>query len=557
MLIQLVIKNFVLVDHLDTAFKKGMTVLTGETGAGKSILIDALSFVLGEKSDTSIIRAGADRAEVSAVFDISTNKSAQKWLKEQDIDAEEGECLLRRTIDAEGRSKGYLNGRPALMGLLREFGDLLVDISGQHAHQLLLRAAVQRDMLDGQAGITELAGLVSDQYSGWQQAVKALADASQNAQHIQNEIETLQWEIEDMMPHLSAAQQWQEISEAHHRQANAEMLRESAQEAISRLSDDDYAISHQLSLLQRSMANMARYDEQAMRQMDSLLESANIAISELTRALAHYLDKIDTDPDAFVLLDQQVDGVLSVARKYRITPEEIPDRIQAAQKKLIELNRGHDIGALQASAEKAKVAYFLQAGKLSEKRQAAAKKLSKQVTQSLEKLGMAGAIFDIAAVKLEQPASYGLERVEFMLQANAGGTLRPLNKVASGGELSRIGLAISTVISQAASAPVLVFDEVDAGIGGRTGDVVGQMLHTLGRQYQVFCVTHLPQVAARADHQLQVSKAGGKTGQTHSHIQWLTDGERIEEIARMLSGAAVTEITLKHAKEMLESGLNL
>ena len=553
MLTQLLIKDFILVDTLDITFESGMTVLTGETGAGKSILVDAISFVLGEKGDTAIIRHGREKAEVSAIIDISKNNEAQEWLKEQDMEAEDGLCLLRRVMDKQGRSRGYINGRSALMSLMRELGDCLIDISGQHAHQLLLKPMVQRNILDSQAGITAKVNQLGHLYQAVKMAEEDYRQATRDAQSIAAEIENCRWEIEDLQPFAKTAENWQEIHEAYQRYSNSANLIEAAQMSLEQISESDFSAMRQMSMAQKSIALIERYDESGSKEIRSLAESADIALTELARSLQHYLDKIDIDPETFRQLEAEVDGAQTVARKYRIEVEEINDRLQASHEKLSKLQTGQDLEALKSQIKIAREAYFELANEISQKREQAAKVISQLVCNRLQELGMQGALFDVMLIPLEIPATFGLEKVEFMLQANQGGQLRPINKVASGGELSRIGLAISTAVSQAASAPILVFDEVDSGIGGRVGAVVGQMLRQLGKHHQVFCVTHLPQVAAYANHQLQVNKAIGESGQTQSDLIWLDENARIEEIARMLGGREVTETTSQHAKEMLEA----
>lgn len=553
MLTQLLIKNFVLVDCLDISFEAGMTVLTGETGAGKSILIDAMSFVLGEKGDTAIIRHGKEKAEVSAIMDISQNPAARKWLNEQEIDATDGVCIIRRVMDKQGRSKGYINGTPALMSLMRELGDHLIDISGQHAHQLLLRSGVQRSILDTQAGITADVTNLAVLYQAVKTAQADYQRVLNDAQSIAVEIENLNWEIEDLQPFLKIAENWQEIHDNHQRYAHSANLIESARLSLQHLSESDFSAVNQMALVQKSIANMVHYDENGTQEIETLAEGADIALAELARSLRHYLDNVEMDPESFAQLDSDVDGCLTVARKYRIDVEGIPERYRVSQERLSRLQAGQDLDKLAQTVKIAKQAYHDQAMIISEKRGKTAKIMSRQVCDALQQLGMVGARFEVSLQALEIPASFGLEKVEFMLEANQGGQLRPINKVASGGELSRIGLAISTVVSEAASAPILVFDEVDSGIGGRIGDVVGKMLRNLGRHHQVFCVTHLPQVAACANHQLQVNKALGEKGQTESDIIWLDMNARTEEIARMLGGVNITETTLKHAKEMLQA----
>jgi DNA repair protein RecN (Recombination protein N) len=548
MLHTLFIRDFVIVDALELEFSEGFSALTGETGAGKSILIDALELALGARSDPGVIREGASRSEISAEFSLS--ESARKWLEENEIDTEEGVVLLRRVIDASGRSRGFINGVQTTASQMRELGERLVDIHGQHAHQSLLRMDGQRMLLDRHAGLQVELEEVASRYRIWQDLHERCHVAQTNAKRLQEERERLAWQVEELERLSPMPDEWQEISSSHSRLANAASLMEGAQEALAEISESDTPVLSRLHVLQKKLSGLAGVDGGLLPVVE-LLDSARIQLQEVTYMLSDYLSKTDLDPDNLKRVEARMEALYSVARKYRVPPEELFVELDAQRTRLQALSEAQDVEAMKKRVEKAEADYMAAAEKLSEKRASAAKVLGSAVTGTMASLSMEGGQF---AVRLNAvpPGVHGLEQVEFMVAGHAGLPLRPLAKVASGGELARIALAISVITSTATETPTLIFDEVDSGIGGSVAEVVGQLLRKLGGERQVLCVTHLPQVASQAATHFQVSKmTSDKTDRPVSRIVKLDDSARVEEIARMLGGIEITATTRKHAREML------
>jgi len=543
------IRDFVIVSTLELSFSTGFTALTGETGAGKSILIDALSLALGERGDASMVRSGCERAEIAAEFDITALPHVQTWLREQELQGDEGVCLLRRVLDAGGRTRGFINGRSATLPQLREAGDQLLDIHGQHAHQSLLRPDAQRVLLDGYAGIAADTENVAILYREWQTLRRRRISLSENAEAVAAERELLQFQRNELESLGFNVADWQALQEDHARLAHAASLLDTAAFGIETLSEADGACLAQLNALTaRLRAGMAH--DASLGETLQLLESAQAEMQEAVYALRHYQQRLDNDPQQLHELEQRIQSVMDAARKYRVAPEQMDAALQRIVARLAELGGDADLAELERQERSAQQSYVAAAQKLSTGRQKAADKLAREITASLQTLAMQGGSFAVALLPLAEGNAYGLETVEFQVAANPGVPARSLAKVASGGELSRISLAIQVATSKVASVPTLIFDEVDSGIGGRVAEIVGHLLKKLGKDYQVLCVTHLPQVAATADHQWRVSKAV-EAGVTLSQIAVLEGDQRVEEIARMLGGVKITETTRKHAAEML------
>jgi DNA repair protein RecN (Recombination protein N) len=542
------IRDFVIVDSLELDFTGGFTALTGETGAGKSILIDALSLALGEKSDTNMVRNGKERAEISAEFDTTGLPDLRSWLKEQELEGDENSCLLRRVLEAGGRSRAFVNGRSATQGQLREAGGFLIDIHGQHAHQSLLKSDTQRKLLDGYAGITRDADAVGALFRNWQDLRRRRTQLEQNAEAIAQERDLLLFQRRELEALNFSQPQWEELQAEHARLSHAASLIETAQFGVEILSESETACLPQLNALLAKLREGVSVDR-ALQDTLTMLESAQNELQEAVYSLRHYR-QMDLDPALLQEHEARIADIVDAARKYRVKPEELPGVLQRVKARLNELGGDDNLAALRKQEEEADNKYLAAAKKLSSARAKAAAKLSDEITAAMQTLAMQGGSFAVALNVLDEGGACGLEAVEFQVATNPGTPQRNLARVASGGELSRISLAIQVATSIAATVPTLIFDEVDSGIGGRVAQIVGKLLKELGRRHQVMCVTHLPQVAAMADAQWQVTKALAN-GAPVSTIAILKPAERVEEIARMLGGVQITETTLKHAAEML------
>ncbi|HQW20934.1 MAG TPA: DNA repair protein RecN [Rhodocyclaceae bacterium] len=550
MLRRLFIRDFVIVDSLELDFAAGFGALTGETGAGKSILIDALSLALGERAEAgaSVVRTGCERAEVTAEFDLPGDSPLIAWLQANDFDAEDT-CLLRRVIDSSGRSRAYVNGLPATLAQLREAAGFLADIHGQNVHHSLLRVDAQRSLLDAHGGLTALAREVAEKYRVWQHLHEANLHAERDAAASLRERETLAWQVEELKALAFNPAQWQEDNQEHRRLGHAASLIEGSEAVLAILDDGETAVALQLDQVLLRLRSLCEYDADLGEVVD-LLGSAQIQLQEGRHALRHYQRKLDLEPQRLAELESRIADVMALARKHHVAVEQLSELLVQQQARLDELSLLADPAALAERAAQAGKDYLKSAKKLSQGRGRIAADLSRQVSEAMQQLAMAGGCFEVALEVLPEGAAYGLERVEFMVAANTGQPLRPLAKVASGGELSRIGLVIQVIASQASRTPTLIFDEVDVGIGGRVAEIVGRMLHELGQVSQVLCVTHLPQVAARADWQWTVAKESGN-GVTLSRVTALDRDGRIDELARMLGGMKITDTTRRHAAEML------
>ena len=548
MLCRLTIRDFVLVDRLELDFQAGFGTLTGETGAGKSILVDALAFALGERADAGLIRTGCERAEVNAEFDLEGAPAAADWLLAHDMDGQ-GALLLRRVVDANGRSRAYLNGSPVTVQQLREVAESLVDIHGQHAHQSLLRGEAQRALLDAHARLQPLLADVAAAWRSWREARTMLDTASSGLEALAIEREQLDWQVRELQALGFSAEEWLVLNEEHKRLAHATSLVEGAQFSLQVLAEGDAACEAQVAAVANRLEGLSEYDP-TLSEVAILVESARTELSEAISALRRYADRVELDPRRLAELDRRIEAVLGVARKFRCGPEDLPGLLTRWQERLAVLGDAADIVGLTARVASTRQQYEQLAQRLSGSRAMAADGLGREVSQVMQQLALGGGRFEVGLLPVDGGNAAGFEQVEFRIAGLAGSEPRPLAKVASGGEISRISLAIQVVTSQAARVPTLIFDEVDVGIGGGVAEVVGRLLRELGAERQVLCVTHLPQVAARANWQWQVSKIS-KVGYVHSQVAVLDAEARVEEIARMLGGIEITALTRQHAREML------
>jgi DNA repair protein RecN (Recombination protein N) len=548
-LTHITLRDFVIVHALDLDVDRGFTVLTGETGAGKSILIDALQLVLGARAEATVVREGASRCEISAEFEHSP--ATQQWLQEAGFEQGEG-LLLRRTIDPSGKSRAFINGSAATATQLRELGDLLLDIHGQHAWQSLTRPQAVRNLLDAYAQAD--ARPVQQAWQHWRQARQALDAARQAQDTLANERERLAWQIGELDKLGPLESEWEELNTQHGRLSNAQALIDAAQQANGLLEGDEAAGA--LALLARasqSLADLARVEPEFQTLAD-VLASAQAQAEDAAHSLHAYLRRADLDPERLAQLDERLGLWLSLARRYKRQPEELPGVWAQWKQDLARLDAAGDLQGLEAAEQTAAQRYEQAARALSRQRRQAAPALAQAVTAAMQQLGMQGGRLEVQLQALAQPAQHGLEEVQFLVAGHAGSTPRPVGKVASGGELSRIALAIAVTTSELGQAGTLIFDEVDSGVGGAVAETVGRLMKQLGRHRQVLAVTHLPQVAACADHHLVVSKArlGEQVG---SRVLPTSGQERVQEIARMLGGEKLSATTLAHAREMLGTPL--
>jgi len=549
MLLSLNIRDFVIVDRLGLEFSPGFTVLTGETGAGKSILIDALALVLGERGDAGVVRVGCERAELAAEFDIAKLPQLQSWLDDNGIAGDPGVCLMRRTIDSTGRSRAFINGSGVTLQQLREAGEYLVDIHGQHAHQSLLKSAVQRELLDAYAGLTMPAREVAQHYRVWQSVRERRMAWEKDSVAALAELEQLEWQVSELQALNLGPEEWPELQAEHARMAHAASLLEGAQYGVELLADGDLALLSQLNGLIGRINKVLEHDA-ALGEPLAMLDSAAAQLQEAAYSLRHYAQRLDLDPERLSEAEQRLETLHGAARKYRVTPEALPQLLLERGQRLAGLQHMGSAVELRQQEDAARDAYFARAATLSAERQGAAQDLSAKVSEAMQQLAMAGGRFEVALCALEEGDVHGLERVEFLVSAHSSLPAKSLAKVASGGEMSRISLAIQVMTSKVAAVPTLIFDEVDVGIGGGVAEVVGKMLRGLGAERQVLCITHLPQVAALGDQHWQVAKCT-RDGQVLSQITLLEPQQRIEEIARMLGGVEITSTTRQHAAEML------
>jgi len=553
MLKHLSIKDFVIVDRVELDFMPGFTVLTGETGAGKSILIDALSLALGERGDASQIRHGCERAEINVTFDIGSLPALQQWLDEHDLQGDPDSCLMRRVIETNGRSRNYLNGHAVTLQQLRAAGEFLIAIHSQHAHQALLQKDAQRELLDAFAGCTGLARTVKEAYQHWQDCYQQRIALEQRAAESQDKREQLEWQLQELTALNFTLPEWQTLQADHGRLSHVAALQAAVDGGIEMLSESEQAVLAQINNVSHQLQNLLEYDG-ALKTITDLLDAAQIQLQESVYELKHYRQRLDLDPQALHDVEQRLSVIHAAARKFRVNVEELPALLESVMRQLSALGSNADIGQLLKLEDAARGAYRQHAQELSNIRQHAAQQLSGKVSAAMQTIAMAGGEFSVALNPVEQGNAHGLEQVEFQVAAHRGLPLRPLAKVASGGELSRISLAIQVITSKVGVVPTLIFDEVDVGIGGKVAEIVGHLLKQLGRERQVLCITHLPQVAATGDQQWQVMKSIGQTEHQAvvSTIAVLNPQQRVEEIARMLGGVNITGTTRQHAAEMLQ-----
>ena len=566
MLHSLSIRDFVIVNQLDLEFEAGFTVLTGETGAGKSILIDALSLALGARGEGGVTRTGCDKAEISAIFSIANNLEASAWLAEAELENDGQELVLRRVMFADGRSRAYINGATVTVSQLKELGELLVDIYSQNAHHSLLKPATQRLVLDNFGGLSALASQVSAHFKIWHKLHQQRLESEKNASQYADEFAELRDKARELAQLSLTAIEWDELQQEHLRLSNGASLITGGEQCRDLLSEGELSAIRLLSQVQHKLQQLREYDTEISEAVETL-DSAMIQLEETDRFLNRYLQRADLDPSRLAELDARIQNIHNVSRKYRVQPEEIAALLAQSQARMAELALFANDGELAKQEAQALSLYMQLANSLSEGRQLAAAKLSTQISAEMQRLSLSGGKFEVAlssndkdvSGKISQtPNVNGLEQVEFLVAGHAGVAAKPLAKTASGGELSRISLAIRVVTAQKESVPTMIFDEVDVGIGGGVAEVVGQLLKQLGEsvndgsisQRQVLVITHLPQVAALGSHHLRVSKSL-VNAQTLSTIAVLDETERVEEIARMLGGLEITEMTRQHAKEML------
>jgi DNA repair protein RecN (Recombination protein N) len=549
MLRALGIRDFVIVERVELETGAGFTVLSGETGAGKSILIDALELLVGGRGDAALVREGAERAELSAEFEIDARSSLNEFLQNSGLEGDPGSIILRRTIDRAGRSRCFVNGHSATLAQLRDAGEYLVDIHGQHEHQSLLRAAAQRDLLDAHAGAQDLARDCAEAWRAWRRLDELAAEAEEQFARREAERTELGEKLAELKKLGLKEGEWDDLAAQHQRLAHGSSLLAGAQSSLEALSEADGACLPQLSAVASRLRALSAHDAQLKGIVD-MLESAEAQAAEAARDLRDYASRVELDPQALREIEIRIEALHAAGRKYRVKPAELPGLERDLTLRFRELELAASPEALKREVAAARGRFEAAAKKLSAKRKAGALALGKDVTQAMQSLSMVGGRFSVALKPLSQPGGTGAEDLAFEVTSHPSLPLRPLAKVASGGELSRISLAIQLVAAKESPVGTLVFDEVDSGIGGAVAETVGRSLKKLGRQRQVFCVTHLAQVAAQGDAQWSVSKAGGKS-KVATAVTKLDRAGRIEELARMLGGAEITATTRKHAAELL------
>ncbi len=554
MLENLSIRDFALIERADIDFEPGMTALTGETGAGKSILLDAIGLVLGDRADADSVKAGCDRAEIVARFDLQQLPEARHWLQQQELE-DDDECLLRRVVQASGRSKAWINATPVTLAQLRELGGLLVDVHGQHEHQSLQKAAVQRDLLDRSGQLENELERVATAHREWREAEARLLRAQDQSADKQQRIELLQLHLRELEELALQAGEAAQLREEHQRAAHAGQILEIGSEVVGRLYENEPSLQDELARCLRSLEELKQLDP-AVGEMHELLASALIQVEEAASGLRGHIDAIDADPARLEWLNRRLSQIQSLARKHRVEEEELVPLAKQLQEEYRQLTLDESgIEALQQAVEAARGEYLAAADALSARRSATADELSRRISAVMQTLGMEGGRFGIEVETQTEPAQWGVhgrDRIVFQVSANPGQPLKPLTRVASGGELSRISLAIQVILSEADRIPTLIFDEVDSGVGGGIAEIVGRLLRQIAGDRQILCVTHLPQVAAQAHHHYRVRKQK-QEGTTHTRLEPLDDAQRVEEIARMLGGIDISEQSRAHAREMIES----
>ncbi len=554
MLLQLTVSNYAIAERVDLHFSKGMTALTGETGAGKSIVLDALGLAMGGRADAGAVRHGAKRADITASFDITRIPEARQWLEEHELD-DKDDCILRRAISKDGRSKAFINGQPCPLSQLKELGGQLMDIHSQHQHQSLLQKETHRKLLDEFAGADSLAEDTRSAWKAWNQIRQKLNLRRQNADEAEAKLQLLRYQVEELDRLALESGEQEALEQEQGQLSQADAVLHSSHQAALLCSEDEISAS---DLLRQALQQLEQLpvDVPALADTIQMLTEAQIQISEAGDNLRHFVEDYEADPARLAEVEERLSAIYQMARKHRITPEELPELHQRLSAELAELDGGEgSLEQLEVELGKHREQFDELSHQLTEKRERAATELDQRIAAELVQLGMPAVQF---VTRLErnsndEPAAHGMEDIEFLVSANPGQPARPLAKVASGGELSRISLAIQVVVAQTSTTPTLVFDEVDVGIGGGTAEVVGRLLRALGSNGQVLCVTHLPQVAAQCHQHLFVSKFTEQDA-TYSRIEPLDDQGRISEVARMLGGVDMTEHTIAHAREMFVKG---
>ena len=552
MLMNLQVRDFAIVDRIDIEFEPGMTVLTGETGAGKSILVDALGLVLGERGNAQLVRDGAKRAEFAAEFDVSALPNVSSWLEEQALDLDD-DCLLRRVINADGRSRAFINGNSVPLSQLKALGELLLDIHGQHFHQSLARRSIQRDLLDHFGGLLDERAIVATHYIEW----KALADRVEELTGAEADsaarLDLLTFQLQELDSLALEDGEFDALGSERRKLQNSGKLAEGVGRALDGLFDNDAGNANSLIAdALRSVEQLVELD-QNLRPVLEMLNSASIQVTEAADTLRRYSEAVDMDPARRDWVEERLDSIQTISRKHRVTADELPELADRMRAEHDELSHAEERGQeLEERAVAARAEYRKQAKSLSKARQKAADRFAAAVTDAMHGLGMPGGVFQVQLTPLDDDAakSWGLDQIDFLISANPGQAPQSLAKIASGGELSRMSLAIQVIASDGSAIPTMVFDEVDSGVGGGVAEMVGRRLQELGANRQVLCVTHLPQVASLADQHFRISKVtDGKS--TRTRVSPLAQDERTEELARMLGGVEITRKTLEHAAEML------
>ena len=553
MLESIQIKDFAIIDAVQLELEPGMTALTGETGAGKSILLDAIKLAAGDRADSDSIRDGAERAEISVCFRLDDQPDAVKWLEDNEM-AADGECVLRRVLYANGRSKAFINGCNATLLQLRALCDRLIDIHGQHEHQSLQKTAVQRELLDAYLGDPALIAAVRDKYEAFRAIEKRLQQARSGSQQREQRIDLLELYCAELRELDLQAGEYEILQQEYRRLSNAGRLIEQSAEVLGMLyENEEQTVQSVLAHCEQQLAGLTGSDK-ALAGSHELIGAALIQVREASTELRAYLDGIELDADRLAEVDNRIAAVQQLARKHRIDAAALPVLAQELESELAELQGdGQDIDALEAELGKAREDYEFSASELSIKRRQTAAALSEQITRIMQQLGMENGRCVIEVVPEQEPSSHGRDNISYLVSANPGQAPKTLAKVASGGELSRISLAIQVIMSESSQIPTLIFDEVDAGVGGGIAEIVGRKLRLLGHNRQVLCVTHLPQVASRAHHHFRVVKQS-LADDTRTAVVALDRAERLEEIARMLGGVTITEQSRAHASEMMASG---
>ena len=552
MLLNLSILDFVIVDKMSLDFKPGFSALTGETGAGKSILIDALSLALGQRNEGGVVRLHQDKADISAIFDIQNNNEVIDWLKENELESDNAELILRRVIHADGKSRAFINGKVATLQQLKELGESLVDIYSQNSHHSLLKLSSQRQILDNFGGHSDLAAEVYLLYQTWHKLHIQKIEYEKNAQIYSDELAELRDKLRELKQFAFTLADWETLQQDHSMMSHGSELIENINFCIEVLEKDDTAISNRLHLVQQKISHSVAIDEK-LKESSELMDSICIQAQELIRSLNRYLQKVDLDPERLKDIEARIQAIHNFGRKHRIKPEEFEATLISWQARMDELESFQSDEGIDAKEKAALEAFNQKAELLTQARKKAAETLGRNITDAMQKLSFSHGRFEVKLTP-QEPTLHGLEQIEFLAAPHLGAEARPIHKAASGGELSRLSLAIRVASISKANVPCMIFDEVDVGIGGSVAEIVGKLLKELGShdQRQVLVITHLPQVASLAVHHYKVSKTQ-ENNQTLSHIHLMDEKMRVDEIARMLGGISITDTTREHAKEMLQA----